>query len=136
LLGVPSALSLKFHNNQDWVWGLGLMISGLFFAMAVINYGVSRFRTKLVNTEGNDLPAGRWFDYVVKYLIPLEFTVLIIWWFSQAISGNPTTWWKPFVENSVGTCLLQWGLILAIFIIFNRWISSATFKTARMETEE
>ncbi|MFB0518200.1 MAG: sodium-dependent transporter [Acidobacteriota bacterium] len=136
LLGLPSALSLKFFNNQDWVWGLGLMISGMFFAMAAIKYGVFRFRNKLVNTEGNDLPAGRWFDYVVKYFIPLEFTVLIIWWFAQAISWNPTTWWKPFEVNSVGTCLLQWGLILAIFIIFNRWIASATLKSAKKETEE
>jgi len=136
LLGIPSALSIKFFNNQDWVWGLGLMISGLFFAVAAIKYGVSRFRNELINTEGNDVPVGRWFDYVVKYIIPLEFIVLIIWWFSQAISWNPTTWWKPFEVNSVGTCLLQWGIILAIFIIFNRWIASAIVKTDEKEAKE
>jgi len=136
VLGVPSAISMGFFNNQDWVWGLGLMISGLFFAVAAIKYGVSRFRNEFINTEGNDVPLGRWFDYVVKYIIPLEFIALIIWWFSQAISWNPTTWWKPFEVNSVGTCFLQWGLILAIFIIFNRWIASAALKTAGKETEE
>jgi len=136
LLGIPSALSINFFNNQDWVWGLGLMISGLFFAVAAIKYGVSRFRKELVNAEGSDITVGRWFDYVVKYLIPLEFIVLIIWWFSQAISWNPTTWWKPFEENSVGTCLLQWGIILAIFLIFNRWIASAIVKKDEKEAKE
>ena len=31
LLGLPSAFSLDFFNNQDWVWGLGLTLSGSFF---------------------------------------------------------------------------------------------------------
>ncbi|MDH5406602.1 MAG: sodium-dependent transporter [Candidatus Aminicenantes bacterium] len=136
LLGIPSALSLNFLNNQDWVWGLALMINGFFFAMAAIKYGVSRFRSELINTEGNDIPVGKWFVYVVKYIIPLECVVLLIWWFSQAIRGNPTTWWKPFEVNSVGTCLLQWGLILSIFIIFNRWIAKATLKNTEREPEE
>ena len=34
--GIPSAVSLAVFENQDWVWGLGLMISGLFVAVAVI----------------------------------------------------------------------------------------------------
>jgi hypothetical protein len=32
LLGIPSALSQDVFLNQDWVWGVGLMVSGLFFA--------------------------------------------------------------------------------------------------------
>ena len=27
LLGIPSALDLKFLANQDWVWGVGLILS-------------------------------------------------------------------------------------------------------------
>ena len=36
--GIPSAVSLAVFENQDWVWGLALMISGLFVSMAVIRY--------------------------------------------------------------------------------------------------
>jgi SNF family Na+-dependent transporter len=35
LLGIPSALSMAFFDNQDFVWGVGLMLSGFFFAFAV-----------------------------------------------------------------------------------------------------
>ena len=34
--GIPSAVSLAVFENQDWVWRLWLMISGLFVAVAVI----------------------------------------------------------------------------------------------------
>jgi len=43
--GVPSALSLRFFVNQDWVWGLGLMVSGGIFAFAARNYGLGRVRS-------------------------------------------------------------------------------------------
>src|SRR5690606_5531732 len=39
VLGIPSALSLNFLGNQDFVWGVALMISGAFVAFAVIRYG-------------------------------------------------------------------------------------------------
>ena len=37
LLGIPSAINLTFFANQDNVWGIGLMLSGFFFAMASSN---------------------------------------------------------------------------------------------------
>ena len=37
LFGIPSALRLSVFQNQDWVWGVGLMLSGFFFAFAVFN---------------------------------------------------------------------------------------------------
>jgi NSS family neurotransmitter:Na+ symporter len=39
VMGLPSALSLKFLDNQDFVWGTGLILSGLFVSMAVIKFG-------------------------------------------------------------------------------------------------
>ena len=42
-MGLPSAVSLQVFENQDWVWGLALMISGLFIAVAAIRYDVDRF---------------------------------------------------------------------------------------------
>ncbi len=118
IFGIPSALYIRFFENQDWVWGLGLLVSGMFIALAAIKYGVVKFRDNLVNTIGNEVTVGKWFDFIVKFLIPLEFLFLIVWWFSVAISGNPRTWWNPFFPGSVGTCVLQWGLIFIIFILF------------------
>jgi SNF family Na+-dependent transporter len=60
LLGIPSAVSMAFFDNQDWVWGVGLMLSGLFFAFAVIRFGVRRFREMFINTADSDIRIGRW----------------------------------------------------------------------------
>ena len=73
LLGLPSAWSMGFFKNQDWVWGIGLIVSGLFIAIAVIRYGPSKFRTQLINTPEEKRPIGRWFVWVIAVLVPIEF---------------------------------------------------------------
>ncbi len=123
LLGIPSALSIEFFGNQDWAWGVGLMVSGFFFALAVIIYGANNFRKHLVNQAGNDVNIGKWYEYIMKYIIPLEFAVLIIWWFWQAINWSPGTWWNPFETYSLGTCVFQWGLVILFFLLLNKKIN-------------
>lgn len=118
LLGVPSAMSLEFFANQDTVWGIGLMVSGFLFAVAVRRFDVARFRRELIEPAANDIPIGRWFDVLVKYVIPLEFVVLVSWWLYQATISEPD-WWNPFAVFSLGTCLFQWGLAFALFRAFN-----------------
>src|SRR5690606_13321082 len=55
LLGIPSALNQSVFANQDFVWGVGLMVSGLFFAIAVLRYGATKFRESFINTEDSDI---------------------------------------------------------------------------------
>ncbi|KAA3610628.1 MAG: sodium-dependent transporter [Calditrichaeota bacterium] len=120
ILGAPSAINLTFFQNQDWVWGVGLLVSGFFVAFAARKAGISQFRKKFVNTEGNDLHVGKWYDFIVAYLIPIEFAVLIVWWFYQAITSyHPDSWWDPLQPFSVGTCIAQWGGVILLFVIFN-----------------
>jgi NSS family neurotransmitter:Na+ symporter len=128
LLGLPSAFRLAFFKNQDWVWGLGLMVSGFFFVMAVTRYGVTRFRKEWVNVEGCDLKVGRWFDILVKYFIPVEFIAMLSWWFYQAVRWNPKGWWDIRKPESLGTCLFQWALVIIVFLIANNWIAKKMFK--------
>src|SRR5690606_21578901 len=47
VLGVPSALDLDVFANQDFVWGVALIISGAFVAFTVARYGVARLRDEL-----------------------------------------------------------------------------------------
>lgn len=120
-MGIPSALSIDFLCNQDWVWGIGLLIGGFFVTIASIKYGISEFRNKLINTTGNEINLGFWFDIIVKYLIPLEFLGLMSWWFYRAITVFESDgWWNPFHKYSVGTCLIQWGILLTILILLNK----------------
>jgi NSS family neurotransmitter:Na+ symporter len=122
VLGLPSAWKLGFFQNQDWVWGLGLIVSGLFISLAVIKYGAGRFRDELINTEDERHPAGRWYVFVIKYVIPIEFLALMIWWFYQAVAVyDPEGWWNPFHTLSLGTTLGQWLLLIAVLVLLNRW---------------
>ena len=129
LCGLPSALNSSFFENQDWVWGVGLMLSGIFVAFAVIKYGAEKFRKELVNGEGADLQIGKWFSVVICVLIPLQFVAMISWWFYQAITNfAKDDWWNPMSVYSVGTCIVQWLFIIIVFMLFNKKIMSRILK--------
>jgi len=100
----------------------------------VINYGVDRFRRELLDSEDNDIKLGRIFNVVVKYVIPIEFTALIVWWFTQAILVlDPERWWDPLRPFSVGTCIAQWGILILAMIIFHKKITGLLFDRSRKE---
>jgi len=119
-LGLPSALSLDFLDNQDFVWGQGLIISGFLFAFLLIKYGAERFRHEFLNSRGG-IHVGSWFEKVITWLIPLEFASLMLWWFVETINSEPN-WWKLTVPKSLGTCLLQWGVAFAVFYMLNGFL--------------
>src|SRR5690606_27532981 len=112
-LGVPSALDMAFFDNQDFVWGVGLMLSGFFFAFAVVRYGVRQFRERFINGEGADVRIGPWWDRAM-YLVLVQAVVLMGWWLYQAIDfGDLGATFTPFSAFNVGTLLVQWGIALA-----------------------
>ncbi len=125
VLGVPSALNLTFFANQDFVWGVALMISGAFVAFAVVRHGAARLRSELAD-------AGDWrlhpaWDGMIRYLIPLEAVVLLVWWLGLAATVYaPDTWYNPLDPFSPMTCLVQWAVALACFIALNGWMARRT----------
>ncbi|MCZ6824331.1 MAG: sodium-dependent transporter [Gemmatimonadetes bacterium] len=122
LLGLPSALWPDVFRNQDWVWGVGLMLSGFFFAFAVIRYGVDRFRERVVNTEGCDLRIGRWWNVAIP-LVALQAVVLMGWWLWQAVNPSDlAATFTPFSTFNVGSVLVQWSVAIAAFLALNRWL--------------
>ncbi|NIR45676.1 MAG: sodium-dependent transporter [Gemmatimonadetes bacterium] len=121
LAGVPSALSLEFLRNQDFVWGVGLMLSGFFFAFAVMKYGVRRFRLELINGPGADVHIGRWWEWAIGLCL-VEAVVLIVWWFIQVRGTGWSTALDPVSTYSIGTVLLQWSVVLVAFLLLNRWL--------------
>lgn len=128
ILGSPSALDMDFFANQDWVWGVGLILSGVFIAFSVIKYGPDKFRKEIINGDGADVKIGKWYNYVIAYLIPLQAIVLLVWWLVSSATWDPE-WWNPFHKENAGTCLFQWGVVLATFIGFNKIIVKKSLKT-------
>ncbi len=127
LLGTPSALRIQFLDNQDWVWGIGLLLSGLFFAMLMRTMGMDTFCRDFVPLDSK-FHRGV-FEIIVFWLIPVEFLALIAWWFAQAIQWDPSGWWYPLRSFSIGTCLLQWGVLLIILFLLNHKIFQRVKKT-------
>lgn len=124
-MGAPSAISMKFFNNQDWTWGLALMVSGFFFSLFVIKSGTERFRREFVD-KNSKIKLGKFFDITVKYIIPLEFVVLLIWWFYQSIKWEK--WSRVFGEYSLLSVILQWLIFGTIFLLFNKKLSEKVAK--------
>lgn len=129
ILGAPSALSMAFFENQDWVWSVGLIVNGLFIAFGIMRYGINRFRQEAVNTAPHDFKLGKFYNIIIGVLIPLQGLVLIGWYFYQSISQLKADWWNPLHVYSVGTILFQWGIALIIFIMLNKWLVKKTLKT-------
>ena len=124
LFGIPSARNLDFLSNQDFVWGVALMISGALIAFLIIKQGTQQVRLE-INDTANDRKIGKWWVYVMNYFIPIAAIVLLIWWLSQ--SFVPGEWYNPFKAFSLMSCIFQWSIVLLVLLIFNKRIAKLFF---------
>jgi len=92
IMGLPSALSIAFFGNQDWVWGLGLIVSGSFFTIAVLKTGPKRFREEIIAASNSEIHLGKAFDILIKFFLPLQALAMLVWklaeYFFSNICGN------------------------------------------------
>jgi NSS family neurotransmitter:Na+ symporter len=121
LFGLPSAMNLNFFANQDFVWGVGLMVSGAFISFAVIKFGAHKFREECVNLDKDDVQLGKWWEIIIRYVVPVEVITLLGWWiYLSATEYAPDTWYNPLSLYSVATIALQWGIAMTLLYIFNK----------------
>lgn len=126
IIGLPSALKLDFLNNQDWVWGIGLMLVGLLISISVLKRGPEFIRNNVVNTTRKDnLWIGKWWN-VTCYLFPVLFVVLFGWWAYQGVLWYPGDWWNPTEVYSLGTMIAQWSITLIIAMFLNNFFNKHT----------
>ena len=63
--------------------------------------------------------------------IPVQFAVMFGWWMYQAVVVyDPEAWWNPIRIYSVGTCVLQWGVVLVVLRLLNDRIAAASTRPA------
>ena len=122
LFGIPSALQLGVFQNQDWVWGVALMVSGFFFAFAVLRYGVTKWRETFINQEGSDIHIGAWWDWAIR-LVAIEAVVLAVWWLWSARGPDFRETWTLFSPYNVGSVLIQFAIVLVVLLAANRWLA-------------
>ncbi len=131
LLGLPAAAFPSFLLNQDWVWGMALLVSGFWTMLAARKYGLEKLRREI--NAGADLKLGRWWTFILRYISPVIFLTVTGWWFYQAIGWDRKTWWHPFKTSSAGTILFQWLLLLVIVLLLNRRLARWTRKPVEDE---
>lgn len=131
LLGLPSAAFPSFLLNQDWVWGMALLLSGFWTILAARKYGLEKLRREI--NAGADLKLGRWWTYILKYISPLIFLTVTGWWFYQAIGWDKKEWWHPFKVTSAGTIIFQWLILLVLVLLLNRHLARRTRKPLEEE---
>jgi NSS family neurotransmitter:Na+ symporter len=119
--GIPSAVNLDIFANQDFVWGIGLMVSGALISYGVIKYGTTKFRNELVNTEESSTKLGSWWEIIIKYIVPVEVVTLLGWWiYLSAAVYAPDTWYNPLSPFSVATVFVQWAIALGLVWFFRK----------------
>ena len=125
--GIPAALSHQWFENQDFVWGTGLIISGLVVATAVIKFGTSEFREKFINTKYSDLHIGKWWEYIIRYVFPVEFVVVFSYFMLEKINEG-----EFFL---LGSMVVQWGLVFGFFIYINDRVAEEIKKGPYSDTD-
>ncbi len=129
--GLPSAYSMNFLDNQDFVWGVALLISGMFTAVAVMKFGVEKLRREHLNQSDRNMKIGRWYNLFI-YVNPVIISIIFIWLIYQSIVDDPDQWWNPFSTYSTGTMVIQWLIVMVILIAANRKIANF-FNPANIE---
>lgn len=127
IFGTPSALNLNIFTNQDWVWGVGLIVSGGFIAFAVNKYGAEKFRVEIINSQSSDIKIGKWYTFIIKYLIPMQVIILLGWWLISSATWDPE-WWNPLHAENAGTCLVQWALVIGVLFYLNKFLVNKTLQ--------
>lgn len=147
LLGLPSAVDLPFLGglssldvlgNQDWVWGVALIVSGGLLGLGVLRYGVARFHHDFIAAPEGSGPGftASIFKLALTALVPLQSAGLLAWWFwrawtdtrgdgSKSVGSRLAEWLDPGALYSLGTCLLQWGLLLVVLRLVNARLARA-----------
>lgn len=128
VFGIPSALDMSFLINQDWVWGVALILSGFFIAFSIIRFGTDRFRKEIINGYGSDYKIGKWYNIIIQFIVPLQAVVLLLWWLISSTTWDPE-WWNPFHTENLGTCIFQWFVILFTFIMINKMLVQYSLKS-------
>ncbi len=124
VFGFPSAWSLDYFSNQDWVWGVGLIVTGLFILIGVAINNPTKFKESTIDVGSDMILSSAFFRFAIFANIAIGF-FLIYWWLSQDYSA---TWfdedgrWDLFGVYSNASTITQWGVVILLGILLNGYL--------------
>ena len=110
------------------------MLSGFFFAFAVVRYGVTDFRETFINTGDSDIRVGAWWDWAIR-LVMVEAVVLLAWFLWQAQGASLRETWTLFSPYNIGTVIIQAVAALLVLRALNGWYVGLTLRGSSLATE-
>ena len=120
VVGSWSALDNGIFENQDMVWGVALLMVGLFYSMAAMKVGVEKLWKEDI-APCSDMHV-KWMWTVIKFF-PVEFALVWGWWFYQSMTWYPGEWFKfwPLQKYAYtpGSMVVEWTLLAVILFILN-----------------
>jgi len=124
VFGFPSAWSLDYFSNQDWVWGVGLIVTGLFILIGVAMNNPEKFKREHIDVGSDMVLSSSFFKYAIYINIAVGL-FLIYWWLSQDYSStwlNEEGQWDLFGTYSNASTITQWGLVIVIGLMLNKYL--------------
>ena len=126
--GIPAAASMAVFENQDWVWGLGLMLSGLVYVdrRGSIRSGAVPPRPHQHRTQRDDARPGVRVGRIHRDTSAVRGHVRMVDVPVGRGVRTRRTGFNPIRMYSLGTCLAQWGLALGLLWLFNGRLAAAS----------
>lgn len=122
--GLPSAWNANFLSNQDWVAGQMMLIGAIFSCYALYKFGTAKIRNQFINTKYSGLKTGKWWEISIRFVAPVVVFIMFAWWSIQSI-GWEANWWNPFGVSTLGTAVVQGGLIILVCVLFNDKVANS-----------
>ena len=119
IIGIPSTWSMDIMGREDWVSGTLLVFGALFVCFGVWKFGARKFRERFLNTPYDEFPIGRWYEWSITVIAPILTLFVLGGWIYQSVSADPAGAFDFFGSGTVGSLILQGGLILLVTILFN-----------------
>lgn len=126
IVGSVSAVNNNFFENQDFVWGVGLLLSGLCYSIGAIKAGVNKLWDEVID-PASDIHF-KWMWSLIRFF-PVWFVILFGWWIWQAASWYPGEWFKfwPVTKYmyTPGVMMFEWGIMIVVLLALNNRIADA-----------
>lgn len=91
----------------------GLILAGLLQIIVIAYfYGAEKLRSKV--NEVSFVSLGKWFDYSLKFIVPLGMIYVLAWGFYSDVIKSPHSYGGYPIW---ATAIALWGLLLLIFVL-------------------
>ncbi len=117
LLIAAGEASPSFAANQEWVWRLGIVVACGLLTLSVLGHGANRFWIELIGGPEGRVDGGGGFRFVAGVLLPLLVVMLGLGALSDSwtlSAGSWSRWLSPIATDSLGTCVAQWAVAIAV----------------------